>query len=105
MSLLLRNANPSSRRPYWLLLVLALFVAGQVAASAHWHDALDQADADCALCVLSSANGSVAVGKGWQFAPIFLCALAVFLFIPMVRRTVVRFHDSRAPPALLSSSV
>jgi uncharacterized membrane protein YhaH (DUF805 family) len=98
MTSLLNNAARSPRRPYWLLLVLALFLAGQVASTAHWHDALDPTDADCALCVLSSANGAAAVGKDWQFAAVFFGCIAVFLFVPMARRTAVRFHDSRAPP-------
>lgn len=101
----LHNALRSRRRPYWLLLVLALFLAGQVASAAHWHDAIDQADADCALCMLSSANGAAAVAAGWQFLAAPLGSLFVFMFVPMVRRAVVRFHDSRAPPAFLSSSV
>jgi uncharacterized membrane protein YhaH (DUF805 family) len=105
MTSLLENAMRSPRRPYWLLLVLALFLAGQVASASHWHDALDQADADCALCVLSSANGAAAIAKGWQFAAVLFYGIAVFLFVPMARRSVVRFHDSRAPPAFLSSSV
>jgi hypothetical protein len=88
-----------------LLLVLALFFAGQVAGSAHWHEAVAQPDVDCALCMLSTANGAAAIATGWQLPALLFGAVFVSLFLVAVRRTVVRFHDSRAPPALLSSSV
>lgn len=96
----------SRRRPFWLLLVLALFLAGQVASAAHWHEASAalQVDADCALCVLSGANGAAAVAGGWQL-PVLPCAiLVVFLFVALVRRTFVRLQDSRAPPSVLNFS-
>lgn len=94
--------RPLSLTPYGLLLVLALFLAGQVASAAHWHDVIDTPDVDCALCMLSSANGAAAIGTGFQFLTTFFSGFAVFLFVPMARRTVVRFHDSRAPPSLLN---
>jgi hypothetical protein len=101
----LHNAIRTARRPYWLLLVLALFLAGQVASSSHWHEALAQADADCALCMLSSATGAAAIATGWQLTAIPLAFFAVSLLLVAVRRSVVRFHDSRAPPSVLNVSV
>jgi len=86
------------RRPYWLVLVLALFFAGQVASSAHWHDAAKQLDADCALCMLSGANGAAAVASAWQPLSIPLGAPVFLLFVTAIRRIAIRFHDSRAPP-------
>lgn len=87
-----------------MLLVLALFLAGQVASSAHWHDvaAANQLDADCALCMLSTASGAAAIGAGWQLLIAPCSVLVAVVFLPMARRAVVRFHDSRAPPAILT---
>jgi CHASE2 domain-containing sensor protein len=106
MAFSLHNALRLPRRPYWLLLVLALFLAGQVASASHWHEAATApADADCALCILSSANGAAAIAEGWQLPAtppgVFL---ALFLLV-VARRAAVRFHDSRAPPSLLNSCV
>lgn len=92
--------RPLSLTPYGLLLALALFVAGEVASSAHWHDAAKQLDTDCALCMLSTANGAAAVASAWQLPTVLIAAFIVILQSPTVRRTVVRFHDSRAPPSL-----
>ncbi|HSB96844.1 MAG TPA: hypothetical protein VLC91_10355 [Spongiibacteraceae bacterium] len=86
------------RRPYWLVLVLALFFAGQVASSAHWHDAATQLDVDCALCMLSGANGAAVVANVWQPLSIPLGAPVFLLFVAAIRRIATRFHDSRAPP-------
>lgn len=95
--------RPFRLKSYGLLLVLALFLAGQIASSAHWHDAASQLDTDCALCMLSTANGAAAVADGWQLLVVPCIILFVLPFPAMVRRTVVRFHDSRAPPFLLNS--
>jgi hypothetical protein len=101
----LRNDPRSLQRPYWLLLVLALFVAGQVAGFSHWHDAVDQPEPDCALCMLSTANGAAAIAGEWQLPQLPSVYLLVSLLLVAVLRTVERFHDSRAPPALLNTSV
>lgn len=95
-----RNGRDSGRRPYWLLLVLALFLAGQAASAGHWHDSANTADHDCALCVLSSAGGAALQSSGWQPLAIALCAFTAYFFLTSLRRGAVRFHDSRAPPAL-----
>ena len=89
------------RRPYWLLLVLALFLAGQAAAAGHWHDGGAQADSDCALCLFAGAGSAALTGSGWQ--PLAIClGITVFLILTGApRRSAVRFHDSRAPPAYL----
>jgi hypothetical protein len=106
MTSALKDFDRSSRRrplsltPYGLLLVLALFLAGQIASAAHWHDAVNQLDTDCALCMLSTANGAAALASGWQLPTVLVAAFTVILLSSMVRRTVVRFHDSRAPPSL-----
>lgn len=86
------------RRPYWLLLVLALFIGGQIVSSAHWHDTSHQLDADCALCMLSSANGAAATNAAWQPLSVPLGAPVFLLFVAAIRRIATRFHDSRAPP-------
>ena len=95
-----KSALRSQRRPYWLLLVLALFFAGQVASSAHWHaaDSVNQLDADCALCMLSGANGAAAITTVWQSLSIPLGSIFFVYFVATMRRSAPRFFDSRAPP-------
>jgi hypothetical protein len=90
------------RRPYWLLLALLLYVAGQCLSAAHWHNNEHALDAECALCLFSSATGDAVAAGAWLGLSVILCAwLSVFYAAP-VRRTATRFHDSQAPPALLS---
>ena len=94
----------SAVRPYWLLLALVLFLAGQVATAAHWHDDRaafgDQSslDLDCALCVLSSAAGAALTSDPLILASIALCT---FIFTAITRTFIARrapAYDSRAPP-------
>jgi hypothetical protein len=88
----------SARKPYWLLLALVLFFSGQIAAASHWHDNADVVDADCALCVLSSATSAALVPDALVIASVTLCT---FIFIEITRtitRRCVRSYDSRAPP-------
>ena len=88
-----------ARRPYWLLLALALFFAGQIASASHWHDAASNTiDSDCALCVLSSATGAAIVSDAFKVASIVLCT---FLVVHVARVFVSRraySYRSRAPP-------
>ena len=91
--------KPRASRPYWLLLALALFFAGQIAAASHWHDAAANAiDSDCALCVLSSATGAAIVADAFNITGIVLC---IFLAVHVARVFISRrayFYQSRAPP-------
>lgn len=92
-----------ARRPYWLLLALALFCAGQVAIASHWHhdSALNDnssLDIDCALCVLSSAAGAALATHAVVMASIVLCAFIFFAPVCVVTATRVSAYDSRAPP-------
>lgn len=93
-----------ARRPYWLLLALALFFAGQIAIAAHWHDAAPSShtnstlDSDCALCVLSSTAGAAVVAAALVIAGIALCA---FLLTEITRTFIsqrAHAYQSRAPP-------
>lgn len=86
------------RRPYWLLLVLALFLGGQTAAQDHWHHGGKTVDYDCALCVLSSVTSGAITSDDW--VPLVISAFsAIFIYLVVVpARAAVRFHDSRAPP-------
>jgi hypothetical protein len=98
------------RRPYWLALALVLFFAGQIVGSAHWHNSLlhnttDQLDADCALCMLSNANGVAVSASSWPPLTIPLSGIICIAFAVSRSRSVVRFFDSRAPPFLPSSNV
>lgn len=88
----------SARRPYWLLLALVLFFAGQVAVSTHWHDVANTLDADCALCVLSSATSAAIASDALNIASIVLCSLLLIEFtcVFVFRRTYA--YQSRAPP-------
>ena len=86
------------KRPYWLLLVLALFLGGQIASAGHWHDSAKTIDHDCALCVLSSATSGAITSNAWH-AGVFLS----FIFIAFhcaapLTRGAERFYESRAPP-------
>jgi hypothetical protein len=93
------SLSQATRRPYWLLLALALFLSGQIASAEHWHNASSEAvDYDCALCVLSGVNGAAIVSSAWQAqgVPLFVFISVYFFFF--TRRSVVRFNDSRAPP-------
>lgn len=87
-----------SRRPYWLLLVLALFMAGQCLSVSHWHATTSGSDFDCALCVLSSANQGSAPASGWLLLDLAFFSFVFLLLTCGVRRSALRFHDSRAPP-------
>lgn len=88
-----------ARRPYWLAFVFALFLAGQIAGSTHWHDGELPADSGCALCTLSNATGGAATtAHGWLPAVIVIAALAIFPLLTAPLRRSARFHDSRAPP-------
>jgi hypothetical protein len=87
-----------ARRPYWLLLALALFFAGQVATASHWHNDAAKLDADCALCVLSSAAGAAIVPDALIVAGV---AVSTFIFIEITCAFIYRrvyAYDSRAPP-------
>lgn len=85
-------------RPYWLVLALVLFFAGQIASSAHWHDIGNQLDADCALCMLSGANGAALTTSTWQPLSIPLGAPLVLIIAAVVRCAATPCYDSRAPP-------
>ena len=95
----LGNINKTrARRPYWLLLALVLFFAGQIATASHWHNDLNKVDADCALCMLSSANSAAAIDSALPVIAVVLFA-CIFLFIlPVTRSGFSRCYDSRAPP-------
>jgi hypothetical protein len=91
--------SQATRRPYWLLLVLALFLAGQVASAQHWHDTLsDAADYDCALCVLSGTSTGAITTSAWQAPALIVFAFVFFYCHVATQRAVVRFSDARAPP-------
>ena len=101
-----RAKQHSSRRPWWLLLTLALFFAGQTLGAAHWHnDSLSHKgkglDTDCALCVYSSTGTAAVNADGWQI-PIVIFATIWFTALVSFNSVAVRFFDSRAPPSLLS---
>jgi len=86
-------------RPYWLLLALALFFAGQIASASHWHDAASNTvDSDCALCALSSVAGAAIVSDAINIASIVLCT---FLVVHVARVFISQraySYRSRAPP-------
>ena len=89
----------ATRRPYWLLLALALLLAGQVASAGHWHNNdSNTVDYDCALCLLSGISGSAVTSIAWQVPSVPSFAFFSVYFFFSVRRSVVRFNDSRAPP-------
>lgn len=88
-----------NRRPWWLLLALALFLAGQTLAAAHWHDDSQGLDSDCALCVYSSTATAAVTAAGWQIPVVVIAAIA-FTLVTGVQLIAVRFCDSRAPPVL-----
>ena len=90
---------------YWLPLVLMLFIAGQLMAQAHWHDAGTAPDNECSLCLLALATAGAAVTAGWQFIAVQFTSVLVALTLVVVCRSAVRFHDSQAPPALLNFNV
>ncbi|MET0378699.1 MAG: hypothetical protein ABW049_06860 [Spongiibacteraceae bacterium] len=85
------------RRPWWLLLALALFLAGQTLAAAHWHDSSQDADDDCALCVYSATATAAVAAAGWHI-PVVIAAAIGFSLFTSVRLVAVRFCDPRAPP-------
>lgn len=95
-----------SRRPWWLLLTLVLFFAGQTLAAGHWHDdglnhkgkSLDNA---CALCVYSSTATAAVNADSWQI-PVFTFAIIWLTALVSFNSVAARFFDSRAPPSLLS---
>lgn len=91
---------PRNHRPWWLLLALALFLAGQTLATAHRHDdslGSTGADADCALCIYSSTATAAVSIASLQMAVIF-AAIVGFAPFAGILRAAVRFCDSRAPP-------
>ena len=101
-----RVNKPSSRRPWWLLLTLVLFFAGQTLAVAHWHDdsradGKKGLDSDCALCVYASTATAAVNADGWQI-PVVIFATIWFTALVSFKSVAVRFFDSRAPPSLLS---
>lgn len=87
-----------TQRPYWLLLVLALFVAGQIAGAGHWHNDNKTLDADCALCMLSSANSGTVIDSAWPLIAAALFAFVFFFVVKLTQRSCSRCYDSRAPP-------
>lgn len=87
-----------ARRPYWLLLALVLFVAGQIATASHWHNDLNKIDADCALCVLSSATSAAIVDSALPIISVVLCAFILAEITQAIAHRCVRSYDSRAPP-------
>jgi len=96
----------SSHRPWWLLLTLVLFFAGQTLAAAHWHDDSPShkgkgLDSACALCVYSSTATAAVNADGWQI-PVSTFAIIWFTALVSFDSVAVRFFDSRAPPSLLS---
>ena len=96
-----RGDNPVQRkRPYWLLFALVLFLAGQCLSSAHWHDSDQLPDAECALCLLSSANSGAMLTDAWlPLVVVIICAPIFFYRNAQVRRIAQRFYDSQAPPS------
>lgn len=92
------NLSQATRKPYWLLLVLALFLAGQIASAQHWHNAVSEAaDYDCALCVLSGATAAILPDA------LVIAGIALFTFVLLeITRTFicrrVYAYESRAPP-------
>jgi hypothetical protein len=90
--------SQATRKPYWLLLALVLFLAGQIASAQHWHNSVsDKADYDCALCVLSGATAAIIPA-----ALIIAGTALVVFFLLENKRTFVRrcvyAYESRAPP-------
>ena len=103
MSKLPRLNRHGSQRPWWLLLTLVLFFAGQSLAAAHWHnDSLVHKgkglDGDCALCVYSSTATAAVNANGWQI-PVVTFTTICFTALVSFNAVVVRFFDSRAPPS------
>lgn len=95
-----RNPLRGNCRPWWLLLALALFFAGQTLAAAHRHDdgiGGKSSDGDCALCIYSSTATAAVSTAGLQAAVIFAAVIG-FTQAAGIRRAAVRFCDSRAPP-------
>jgi hypothetical protein len=91
-----------SRRPWWLLLTLALLLAGQTLAASHWHDESfahkgKSLDSDCALCVYSSTATAAFSMVDFQIA-VVIAAAVWFILATGVRLVAIRFCDSRAPP-------
>lgn len=90
--------SQATRKPYWLLLALVLFLAGQIASAQHWHNAVsDAADYDCALCVLSGATAAIIPDA----LIIAVIALVTFVSIEIARPLACRCiyaYQSRAPP-------
>lgn len=86
------------RRPYWLLLALALFLGGQIASAGHWHDNAKTVDSECALCVLSSATSGAITANAWQATVVSaFIFFAIYFVVPFTRETL-RVYNSRAPP-------
>lgn len=91
-----------NRRPWWLLLTLALFFAGQSLAAAHFHNDSrahkgKSLDSECALCVYSSTATAVVNANGWHL-PQIVPAIVLSTTLVGVALVAVRFFDSRAPP-------
>jgi hypothetical protein len=100
--LLTTQSFPRSRRPWWLLLTLVLFFAGQSLAAAHWHDDSlahkgKGLDSDCALCVYSSTATAAFSAVDFQTA-VVIAAAVWFTHATGVHLVAIRFFDSRAPP-------
>ena len=92
----------SNCRPWWLLLVLALFLGGQTLAALHHHDEEmthkgQVPDHDCALCVYASMATAAIGSAGWQLTISLFDAVWLTRRVG-VRRAAVRFHNSLAPP-------
>ena len=94
----LRNSIRTARHPYWLVLVFALFLAGQIASGAHWHDSTQSQDAECALCTLSNAVSGAITSSAWSIAVITAFIAVRFSLQTAPAIAVARCYDSRAPP-------
>ena len=92
-----------AQRPYWLLLALALLLAGQFAAINHWHDGDTAPDYDCSLCVLSSAGVHAVTSDAWHLPLVPFAFVVSFSVVIGVRREAIRFCDARAPPVYLQT--
>lgn len=93
-----------NRRPWWLLLTLAFFLAGQSLAAAHIHNDKythkgKNLDSECALCVYSATATAAVNTDGWHFPHLVFAPISLTTLV-RIEFSAVRFFDPRAPPLL-----
>lgn len=96
----------SAVRPLWLVLVALLFVAGQTAATSHWHDLKASVHYQhCPLCVLGAASGSAVTAQEVRPELAIATPAPICRHSTGTRRVAERFHEARAPPRFPISTV